>query len=111
MSLVTFLNLLSRDPFKKSEDGLEVSLTSYGLVIIYHLQMETSTRIIGIIDYHMKGCMVGGFIRMKSTGRHSRERGLRMSLTTLHPMITLEGKDYRKSSILIKYIDVKALCF
>jgi hypothetical protein len=43
-----FLNILSHGPFKKSEDALEVSLNSYGLIRTYQLWMETST---GIIDY------------------------------------------------------------
>jgi hypothetical protein len=32
MPLGTFLNVLSHDPFKKSEDSLEVSLNSYPLI-------------------------------------------------------------------------------
>jgi hypothetical protein len=28
--------------------------------------METST---GIIDYHLKGCMEGGFLKITTTGR------------------------------------------
>ena len=49
------MDILSHGPFKKSGDGLEVSLNSYGMIRTYQLWMETSTR---IIDYHMKDCMV-----------------------------------------------------
>jgi hypothetical protein len=35
MSLGTFLNVLSHGPFKKSENSLEVSLNSYGLIRTY----------------------------------------------------------------------------
>jgi len=48
MSLGTLLDILSHGPFKESEDSLEVSLNSYGLIWTYQLWMETSTR---IIDY------------------------------------------------------------
>jgi hypothetical protein len=46
MSSGPFLNILSHDSSKKCEDSLEVSLTSYGLIEIYQLLMETSTKII-----------------------------------------------------------------
>jgi chaperonin GroEL (HSP60 family) len=66
MSLGTVLSILSRDLFKKSEDSLEVNLNSSGLIRIYQLSMESSTR---IIDYHLKGCIEGEFSKIAITGK------------------------------------------
>ena len=72
MSLDTFLDILSHGPFKKSRDGLEVNLNSYGLIRTYQLWMETSTR---IIDYHLKDCMVEQKCKNNITGSYLQKGG------------------------------------
>jgi len=39
--------------------------------------MKTSTR---IIDYHLKGCMKGGFLKITLSGRRGGERGVQITL-------------------------------